>query len=339
MESISLTLQTVYQDLLQAHLDRPPSEIIGSPHLRETSGKSYWYATVRGPGGKHQQKFIGPDNEETRVRIERWKDQKVSDRQFRANVSEKARALRAARMPALDMTSGKVLRALAQAGTFRLGGVLVGTHAFRLYDLELGVRVSSAATAITADIDVAAFERLSLTIEDYAEPDLPVVLDELGFSPVPSLHKTKPVRWRMPNSDFVLDFLAPSFGSEEGPQKLKALGLWAQGLHFLNFLIRDPISAVALYREGILVQIPSPERYAIHKLIISGRRRGPGRAKSIKDKAQARLLIEALAELRPAELSAVFSEARSEGQKWRDALDDALAADEKSKIILEELAR
>lgn len=237
------------------------------------------------------------------------------------------------------MTSGKVLRALAQAGTFRLGGVLVGTHAFRLYDLELGVRVSSAATAITADIDVAVFERLSLTIEDHAEPDLPVVLDDLGFLPVPSPQKSKPVRWRMPNSDFVLDFLAPSFGSEEGSQKLKALGLWAQGLHFLNFLIRDPIPAVALYREGILVQIPNPERYAIHKLIVSGRRRGPGRAKSIKDKAQARLLIEALADLRPAELSVVYGEARNEGQKWRDALDGALAEDEKSKIIFEDLAR
>ena len=152
MKPIPLTLQTLYQDLLQAHLDRPPEEMAGSPHLRETGGKSFWYVTVRAPGGKHRQHFIGPDDKSTRERIERWKVARDDARAFRAQASEKAAALRAARLPALDMTTGKVLRALAQAGAFRLGGVLVGTHAFRLYDLELGMRVSSDATAITGDV-------------------------------------------------------------------------------------------------------------------------------------------------------------------------------------------
>lgn len=328
MDQISLTLQTIYQDLLQAHLDKPPREFIGAPHLRHLNGKPYWYSTVRGPGGQHQQKFIGPDNADTRSRIETWKNSKVSEQQFRALASEKTRALRAARLPALDMTTGKVLRALAQAGTFQLGSVLVGTHAFRLYDYELGVRVSSAATAITADIDIAAFERLSLMIEDHSEPDLPSILEGLGMLPVPSLQKNKPVRWRMPNSDFVLDFLAPSFGAEDGPRRLEALGLWAQGLKFMNYLIRDPVPAVALYREGILLQIPSPERYAIHKLIVSTRRSGPGRAKSIKDLAQAKALIGVLSELRPGDLSAAYAEAREEGSRWQEALDTAIGKDQ-----------
>ncbi|PQA89249.1 GSU2403 family nucleotidyltransferase fold protein [Hyphococcus luteus] len=42
----------------------------------------------------------------------------------------------------------------------------------------------------------------------------------------------------------------------------------APGLTFLIFLIRDPISAVAPYRDGVLVQIPQPERVATHKLIV-----------------------------------------------------------------------
>ncbi|OZB17896.1 MAG: hypothetical protein B7X53_05015 [Hyphomonas sp. 34-62-18] len=325
MRQIPLTLQTLYQDLVQAHLDRPVDDLAGIPHLRKVGGKSWWYATVRGPGGAHKQQFIGPDTPEIAARISAWKSGNNDARTFRQHAAEKSRALRAARMPALDMRTGKTLRALAQAGTFRLGGVLVGTHAFRLYDLELGVSVSAGAAAITADIDVAAFEKLSLAINDHADPELPEVLDGLGLKPVEGLDRGKPVRWRQPGSDFVIDFLSPSFGQSEGPQKLEAFGLWAQGLHFLNFLIRDPIPAVALYREGVLLQIPSPERYAVHKLIVASRRRGPGRAKAAKDLLQARLMIEALNETRPGDISAAFKEARKEGPAWRDAIDSSLS--------------
>jgi len=337
MKPIPLTLQTLYQDLLQAHLDRPPEEMAGSPHLRETGGKSFWYVTVRAPGGKHRQHFIGPDDKATRERIERWKAAREDARAFRAQSSEKAAALRAARLPALDMTTGKVLRALAQAGAFRLGGVLVGTHAFRLYDCELGMRVSSDANAITGDIDVASFERLSLSVEDHADPELPAVLRDLGMSPIGSLNNKTPTRWRMTDSDFVVDFLAPSFDDNEGPQKLEALGVWAQGLHFLNFLIRDPIPAVAIYREGVLVQIPRPERYAIHKLIVSSRRRGPGQAKAEKDLAQARALIAALSDARPAELKSAYEEAIAEGKAWTDAVGRSLHRDPATREALEAL--
>ncbi|MEO0882763.1 MAG: GSU2403 family nucleotidyltransferase fold protein [Pseudomonadota bacterium] len=337
MESLPLTLQTLYQDLLQAHLDRPIADMAGAPHVRETGGKKWWYVTVRGPGGDHQQRFIGADTEDVRKRIERWKSVAQDERAFRANASEKASALRAARLPALDMQTGKTLRALALAGTFRLGGVLVGTHAFRLYDFELGLRLASGAIAITADVDVASFQKLSLVVEDQTEPELPEVLDALGLSPIESLHRGKPVRWRLPGSDFVLDFLAPSFEENESPQKLNALGVWAQGLHFLNFLIRDPIPAVALYREGVLLQIPAPERYAIHKLIVSSRRRGPGRAKATKDLTQARLLIEALSEQRPAELKVAYKEARDTGPAWREALDVALKRDAEIASTLDAL--
>lgn len=325
MKQIPLTLQTLYQDLLQAHLDRPIGELTGAPHIRRSGGKPWWYATVRGPGGTHQQRFIGPDTKETRERITRWKDSSADARAFRETAAAKARALRAARLPALDLQTGKALRALAQAGTFRLGGVLVGTHAFRLYDLELGVWLSKGAAAMTADLDIAAFERLSLAVDDQTEPELPAVLDALGLSPIESLYRGKPVRWRLPGSDFVLDFLAPSFEQNEAPQKLQAFGLWAQGLHFLNYLIRDPIAAVALYREGVLVQIPAPERFAIHKLIVSTRRTGPGRAKSAKDLAQARLLIETLSEHRPDDLVAAYREAVREGPAWKAALEAALS--------------
>ncbi len=197
----------------------------GSPHLRETGGKAYWCVTVREPGGRHRQQFIGADDEKTRTRIDGWRMAQENTMSFRANASEKAAALRAARLPALDMTTGKVMRALARAGAFRLGGVLAGTHAFQLYDLELGVRISSTTTAITADIDITWFEKLSLTVDDRADAKLPQVLASLGLSPISSLDQKRPTRWRMTPGDFVVDFLSPSFDEQEGPQKLEGLGV------------------------------------------------------------------------------------------------------------------
>ena len=335
MTPISLTLQTLYQDLVQAHLDRPPEALIGAPHLRENRERRYWYATIRAPGGAHRQIFIGPDNDDTRKKVEAWKDASASARDFRALAAEKTRALRAARLPALDMTTGKVLRALAQAGAFRLGAVLVGTHAFRLYNLELGVRVSAAATAITSDVDVASFEKLSVAVDDHTEPELPEVLGGLGLEPAPTLDAKHPTRWKLPGQDFTLDFLAPSFEDAEGPQRLEALGLWAQGLHFLNFLLRDPIPAVAIYREGVLVHIPTPERFAIHKLIVSGRRKGANRAKALKDVAQARALISAIAQMRPDDLRAVYEEARAQGPRWEESLDSVLKQNGDIRSLLE----
>ncbi|WJI64332.1 GSU2403 family nucleotidyltransferase fold protein [Mesorhizobium sp. C416B] len=55
---------------------------------------------------------------------------------------------------------------------------------------------------------------------------------------------------------------------------------------FLDFLIRDPIRTALLHRSGLPVLVPSPQRYAIHKLIVAsrlGRALGPsGRRISIK---------------------------------------------------------
>ena len=60
---------------------------------------------------------------------------------------------------------------------------------------------------------------------------------------------------------------------------------------------------MALYRSGVLVQIPRPERFAIHKLIVADRRQGgPDQAKARKDRAQAAFLIGVQAQDRPEDL-------------------------------------
>jgi hypothetical protein len=67
----------------------------------------------------------------------------------------------------------------------------------------------------------------------------------------------------------------------------------------------------------VLIQIPRPERYAIHKLIVANRRQGgPDAIKSRKDRLQAAFLIRALVQDRPDELKEAHLDALSRGPKW-----------------------
>ncbi|MFC5556261.1 nucleotidyltransferase family protein [Methylobacterium iners] len=226
----------------------------------------------------------------------------------------------------VDAATGSLLAALASAGVFRLGGTLVGTHAFRLYEGVLGVRYAFDQAAQTNDVDIASFERLSLALGDTVSEPLQSVLRDFAFEPVPTLDPGLAWRWRQTRADLLVEFLTPSFEAEEGLRPLAALGVHAQALHFLNFVLAEPISVPVTYRSGVVVQVPRPERFAIHKLIVADRRReGADSLKSVKDRLQAAFLIEILAEDRPDDLLEAWETARAAGPRWRERLDASLA--------------
>jgi hypothetical protein len=134
----------------------------------------------------------------------------------------------------------------------------------------------------------------------------------------------------------LVEFLTPSFDEEETLRDLPALGVSAQSLHFLDCLIADPIHAAAVYRDGILVRIPRPERFAIHKLIVADRRRdGPDSLKARKDLAQAELLVAILAEDRPSDLGEAYRDAISRGPKWRQRIERSLKRSPRTAELLE----
>ena len=233
--------------------------------------------------------------------------------------------LRSERFLGLDAATGGLVAAMARAGVFRLGGVLVGTTAFRLYEGELGLRLSMDETAMTQDVDIASFEKLSIALEDSVEPGLADVFDQLRFSPVPEIRTNKVWRWRQSDSQTLVEFLTPSFRDEEGLRDLAALGVSARALHHLDFLIDEPIDAAAVYREGVLVRVPRPERFAIHKLIVADRRlEGPDSRKGRKDLMQVELLVSALAEDRPAALGQAYADAIARGPRWKSRIERSL---------------
>lgn len=76
------------------------------------------------------------------------------------------RVLRAEGLTTMDRETGSMLLAFARAGLFRLGGALVGTGAYGLYQGGLGVRMDHKELAQTGGVDFASFAGLSVALED-----------------------------------------------------------------------------------------------------------------------------------------------------------------------------
>jgi hypothetical protein len=100
---------------------------------------------------------------------------------------------------------------------------------------------------------------------------------------------------------------------------LPALNTAAEPLRFLDFLIYEPVKAVLLHGAGTAITVPSPERFAIHKIIVSQRRRAE-EAKAKKDLQQSATLIQILAQSRPEDLKSAWEEAIARGPTWRELL-------------------
>lgn len=256
--------------------------------------------------------------------------------------------VRDARLPRPDGVSGNVVGALAEAGFFRLRGVLVGTIAFQCYSALLGVRLP-APTLQTGDLDLAQFHSISVAVGD----SIPPILDLLrGVDPtyreVPHHADGRQSTKFAARDGFKVEFLTPNTGSVDydgRPTPMPALGrAAAEPLRFLDFLIYEPVRAILLHGAGIPVLVPQPARYAVHKLIVAARRSShdSGAVKSRKDLQQAATLIEALLQTRASdELAEAYVQAFDRGPHWRDAIDASLVRLEPSLLasLHEGLAR
>ena len=337
MNRHSHTASVAYNDLVALLLDDTVSHLKGSPKQRTVNGKRYWYDRFRIGDDIHEE-YLGEDSADLTKRLEAHAELSESRKARRQERARLVRLLRGERLLGLDAQTGSLVSALERSGTFRLGGVLVGTTAFRLYEGELGIRLSMDELAMTNDIDIASFEKLSLALGDTANPSLESVFSKLKFAPLPSLDHRQTWRWRQSTSQTLVEFLTPSFSDDEGLRELQALGVSAQSLHYLNFLIAEPIHAAAIYREGVLVRIPRPEKFAVHKLIVSDRRRdGSDSLKARKDLMQASLLIRILAEDRPRDLADAYLDAKTRGRRWKQHLENSLKRAPETRELIQQV--
>jgi hypothetical protein len=312
MQRVPLTVQTLYAELDQQVRDAATAAILhphGSLVVKEIKGRRYWYHQQR-IEGRQVQRYVGPETDELLRRIAERDAARSQEVERRTLV----RSLHAAGFKGPDRRTGRVLQALAEAGVFRLRGVLVGTVAFQIYGPMLGA-MFPAAIAMTGDVDVAQFRSVSIAVEDRTEAMQDVLRRiDPAFAPVLGLSRTPASAYR--SAGFKVEFLTPMRGPEEDDrQPLPAVGTFGQPLRFLDFLIYQEVEAVVLHDAGIAVRVPDPVRFALHKLIISQRRRDLAKAR--KDRAQAHQLLEVLAEDRPHDVQEHWAELCGRGPKWR----------------------
>ncbi len=325
MPAPSLVAQTTYAELLERSANAAFHEAFaedGAFTSKTIKGRRYWYFQS-GIGDARSQRYVGVETLELLERIAHHQEARYDERERRALVSTLVRSFNLPRpLPEI----GDIVAVLAKAGVFRLRGVLVGTVAYQTYSAMLGVRLS-AAPLETGDVDIAQFKNVSVAVEDSTPPVLEVLKEvDKSFRAVPHTVDGRRVTSYAAKSGLRVDFLTPNEGAETGrPQSLPALKTDAQPLRFLDYLIHDPEPAVILHHAGIHVQVPSPARYAVHKLIVSRRRR-EGLAKRDKDLQQAETLLEVLAEKRPRELKLAWQEAYKRGPTWRELLIQGLGA-------------
>jgi hypothetical protein len=323
MAAPALTAQTTYAELLERCASATFTASFAADGVftpKSIRGRRYWYFQSSSSEGRTQQ-YVGPETPELVERVRHHKDARDDERERRALVSTLVRSFG---MPRPLRQIGDIVEGLAKAGVFRLRGVLVGTVAYQAYSAILGMRLPNRSVQ-TGDVDIAQFKNVSVAVEDRTPPMIEVLKGiDKSFRPVPNLHGQTRVTTYRAKGGIRVDFLTPNEGRDtDKPQPLPALQTDAQPLRFLDFLIHEPEPAVVLHNAGIYVNVPSPQRYAIHKLIVA-QRRHEGTAKRDKDIQQAQALLDFLAAKRAYELKRVWKEATNRGRTWRELLREGL---------------
>ena len=77
---------------------------------------------------------------------------------------------------------------------------------------------------------------------------------------------------------------------------------------------------------GVLVNVPDPARFAIHKLIVSGEREAVMHTRREKDLNQAAQVFSILLEDRPGDIRIAWKEIRSHGKAWVKRVQNGVAA-------------
>jgi len=198
------------------------------------------------------------------------------------------------------------IASLANHGVFEAGAVLVGTHAFGAIVNRMGIRT---AVFQTEDVDVARPARLAF--RPGSQADLLTMLRDSGidFVEVPPLDRKAPsTKFKeRGRSRFTFDLLVPTAGNEAGIEAVPELKVHATALPCLRYLVAESQPGAVLSNHGAAaVRLPVPERFALHKLLVSRLRVGRS-AKSRKDLDQAALLIAALGETQSGALEAAWA--------------------------------
>lgn len=144
--------------------------------------------------------------------------------------------------------------------------------------------------------------------------DLSSTLKKLGFSE--NFSSDGLVTFSKPELD--VEFLYPRIGREsDKPKTIHALGVNARPLRYMYLIERETIQCSF---HGVDITLPHPVTYALHKLIISGRR--TKEFKRDNDRQQAEMVLTALSN--PEDFALLQNIYRSLSKKEKKYISEAL---------------
>ena len=318
IEYLPNSLSVQYSELMQ-NCVRPISDGSNlSFKYKEINGKRYWYLYIS-VGSTRREHYLGEETQELLDRIDDEKalwESETDDRELRQRLVNMSIG---GGMSPLNRDEGKVISLLERNGVFLAGSALVGTTAFRAYANMLSV--AWASDTGTQDIDPAADNHYELVLPRPRRPIMlsQIILDSgMGFFEVPALNRKQPsTSFKIRGRDFIIDVLAPMKGRETSrPVHLADFGTYASPLRDLDYLLEDLQPAILLYEHGIMINVPAPGRFAIHKCVISQKRPAAHAAKALKDRSQAEQVFQVLLKTRPQDITLAHEAAKSRGDPF-----------------------
>ena len=255
------------------------------------NGTRFWVRRYSDAVGRRLEAYIGTtEDPEVAAKIRGLEAQIAATNAIISQV----RLLARAGFVTVDRKAFYTLASLHNHGLFRAGALVIGSHAYGALLNGLGVR---AVAYTTEDVDIARREELAL-------PGVPSFIEML----------------RATGIDF-FDLWVPSSDETYPTIAVPELKAHATGLPYLAYLLGVSQEIPILSPHGaVLVRVPVPERYAVHKLMVS-QLRDKTSSKPEKDLRQAAVLIEVLSE------------------RFPGAVEDALKAVPKSAAKLIKLAK
>lgn len=325
---LSLAAQTSYAELLDQAQTLELESLSGLPgtfQRRTIKGHTYIYFGYRDPlGGAQRRVYVGPADDRVEALVARFEKVRAPKK-----LAPNARAALALGCTGIVPKHYRIVRQLSSYGFFKAGGMLIGTHAFAAIANLLGVHWASGET--TLDVDFAhAGRNVSIALPADVKLSVHDALTslELGLLPILELSGKSGSQYRNPSDpELRVDFLT-SMTRDGEPVEVPDLGLTLEPLKFMEYLLEGSAQCAILSRDGAcIVNIPSPERFAIHKLIVSVERGTRGRAKAAKDLEQAAALTEwHLLNQQTKVFKAAWRDALARGKGWTSRLKDGRRA-------------
>lgn len=212
----------------------------------------------------------------------------------------------------------RLLGRLARQGILN-NVILIGSWCLLFYK-EYFTGVYFPPSIRTRDIDFL----VTLPSKIKNKVNLSDLLKDLGF--VPEFVGPKGYL-RLTHPELIVEFLVPERGrGSDKPYPLPQLSLNAQPLRYLDFLAQNVIEISVA---GLRVKLPHPVAFALHKLIISGRRAKQEKADKDRDQALA-LLHFVIKHDKPAKIKAIFG---SMPKKWQKKINEVLTKLDEEDIL------